>query len=119
MPLKDLSVIQPKHAQEINKTALLYLSENNKEQMRLYLQQLQLKAYSLSTIRTYRNEFAQLLQLLGKIAVQDLQPHHLQRYLIYCMEHGLKENTVHSRMNALKFYFEQVLHKEKMFTPLD
>jgi len=31
------------------------------------------------------------------------------------MEHGLKENSVHSRMNALKFYFEQVLHKEKMF----
>src|SRR3954447_2250555 len=28
---------------------------------------------------------------------------------------GLKENSVHSRMNALKFYYEQVLHKEKMF----
>ena len=79
------------------------------------MQQLQLKAYSSSTIRTYRNEFAQLLHLLGKIHVQALQPYHLQRYLIYCMERGLKENSVHSRMNALKFYYEQVLHKEKMF----
>ena len=115
LPLKDLPAVQHQAVAVTNKTSLLYLSDNNKEQMKLYLQQLQLKAYSFSTIRTYRNEFAQLLQLLGKAPVQDLQPQHLQRYLIYCMEHGLKENTVHSRMNALKFYYEQVLHKEKMF----
>src|SRR3982751_3997546 len=47
--------------------------------------------------------------------VQDLQPQHLQRYLLYCLKNGLTENSVHSRMNALKFYYEQVLHKEKMF----
>src|SRR5581483_10651136 len=35
------------------KTNLLYLSANNKEQLKLYLLQLQLKAYSSSTIRTY------------------------------------------------------------------
>src|SRR6185436_10379422 len=28
---------------------------------------------------------------------------------------GIKENTAHSRLNALKFYFEQVLHREKFF----
>src|SRR4030095_11209283 len=28
---------------------------------------------------------------------------------------GLKENTLHSRINALKFYFEQVLHRAKFF----
>jgi len=27
----------------------------------------------------------------------------------------LSENTLHSRINALKFYYEQVLHKEKFF----
>ena len=27
----------------------------------------------------------------------------------------LSENIIHSRMNALKFYFEQVLHRDKMF----
>jgi integrase/recombinase XerD len=36
--------------------------------------------------------------------------------MIYCMEkEGLKENTLHSRLNALKFYFEQVLGREKFF----
>ena len=57
----------------------------------------------------------QLLQQLGNVQVQDLEPQHLQRYLLYCLRNGLRENTIHSRMNALKFYFDQVLHKEKMF----
>jgi integrase/recombinase XerD len=39
----------------------------------------------------------------------------LQRYILYCLQFGLHEHTVHSRINALKFYYEQVLHKQKMF----
>jgi len=36
--------------------------------------------------------------------------------LIYCFEKlHLSENTLHSRINAIKFYFEQVLGKEKFF----
>ena len=27
----------------------------------------------------------------------------------------LSENIIHSRINAVKFYFEQVLHREKVF----
>ena len=34
---------------------------------------------------------------------------------IILISNGLKENTVHSRLNALKFYFEQVLHRNKFF----
>ena len=97
------------------KEALCNMSPNNSGEMKRFLDQLALKAYSPSTIRTYRNEFAQLLQILGTIQVQDLKPEHLQRYLLYCIKNGLKENTVHSRINALKFYYEQVLHEHKMF----
>ena len=97
------------------KPAFPLLSQNNKDQLNVFLEQLRLKAYSASTIRTYRNEFAQFLHLLKNIPVQDLRPHHLQRYLIYCIEQGLTENSIHSRINALKFYYEKVLHKEKMF----
>ena len=97
------------------KAALLYISNPNKEQLYKFLEQLQLKAYSPSTIRTYRNEFAQLLQVLRDLPVQDLQAQHVRRYLLWCLQKGLKENTLHSRINALKFYFEQVLHREKFF----
>src|SRR5437773_4159151 len=82
---------------------------NNKNEFQRFLQHLCLKAYSPSTIKTYRNEFLQLLQLLGNIPVQSLQPDHLKKYLLYCISQGLSENTIHSRINALKFYFEKLL----------
>ncbi len=116
LPLQPLpATLHSSPAIQVSKKALSALNDGNGAQLQRFLQQLQLKAYSPSTIRTYRNEFVQLLQLLGDVPVEDLKPQHLQRYLLYCMHNGLKENSVHSRMNALKFYYEQVLHRQKMF----
>lgn len=79
-------------------------------------QKLKLKAYSPSTIKTYINEMAQLLQTIKNISADELTPEHLRRYLVYCFEKlQLTENTLHSRINALKFYYEQVLGREKFF----
>jgi len=79
-------------------------------------QYLKLKAYSPSTIKTYLNEMSQFLALLKDIPADDLKPGHLKRYLVFCFEKlQLKENTLHSRINALKFYYEQVLKREKFF----
>lgn len=92
------------------------LSKENLEALQKFVERLKLKAYSPSTIKTYRNEFLQLLQLLNKKAVNDLTPNDLRRYFIYCLEKlKLTENTLHSRINAVKFYFEQVLGGEKFF----
>ena len=92
------------------------LSKENLKALEEFVQQLKLKAYSNSTIKTYRNEFLQLLKLLKKKHVVDLTPDDLKRYMVYIMEkEGLKESTAHSRLNALKFYFEQVLKREKFF----
>jgi len=111
----NTAVIIPKAQNQTSRTALSFTSDNNKEQLQKFLELLQLKAYSPSTIRTYRNEFTQLLQLLGHLRAQDLEPHHLQRYFLYCLKKGLSENTLHSRINAIKFYYEQVLHRDKFF----
>ncbi len=92
------------------------LSANNRNELKCFLEQLVLKKYSQSTLQTYRNEFMQLLQLLGEHRVQDLSTEHLKRYMLYCtVQLGLTENTLHSRLNALKFYFEQVLKREQFF----
>jgi integrase/recombinase XerD len=109
--VSDIALIQEKV-----QTSRLQISAGNKEQLLLFLEQLALKKYSSSTMQTYRNEFCQLLQLLGNLCVQDLTPEHLKRYMLYCViQLKLSENTLHSRLNALKFYFEQVLKKEKFF----
>ena len=79
-------------------------------------QRLKLKAFSSSTIKTYINEMAQLLRMLDNIPADELTPELMRRYLVYCFEKlNLSENTLHSRINAMKFYYEQVLGKEKFF----
>jgi integrase/recombinase XerD len=77
---------------------------------------LKLKAYSPSTIKTYLNEMSQFLSLLKDIPADPLTPVHLKRYLVFCFEKlHLKENTLYSRINALKFYYEKVLGRERFF----
>lgn len=79
-------------------------------------QHLKLQAYSSSTLRTYLGEMKQLLNLLQDIPADDLETAHIKRYLLYCHEKlRLTENTLHSRMNALKYYYEQVLGREQIF----
>ena len=92
------------------------ISAVNKLVLPAMRERLRLKAYSESTIRTYLNEVAQLLKDLGNIPADQLKPEHLKSYLVYCFEKLLlKENTLHSRINALKFYYEQVLGRQKFF----
>jgi len=95
---------------------LQQVSDANQKELRKLIEHLQLKQYALSTIRIYSNEFMQLLVLLGNHNVATLQSDDLKRYLLYCInERKLSENTLHSRLNALKFYYEQVLKKEQFF----
>jgi integrase/recombinase XerD len=92
------------------------IADINKHVLPLMTERLKLKAYSESTIRIYLSEMAQLLQALGNIPADELTPEHLKRYLIYCYDQlKLKENTLHSRTNSMKFYYEQVLGREKFF----
>lgn len=105
IPLKDSSENLLHKIQPINQLALQKM-EN----------QLKLKAYSANTIKVYLGEFSQLLILLKNQPVDNLSPERLKSYLLYCVnELKLSETHVQSRLNALKFYFEQVLFKEKFF----
>lgn len=95
------------------------ISPANEAALGQMVAQLQLKGYSTSTIRTYKNELLPLLQLLGNKALNELTTDEVKRYLLYCINQlKLKENSIHSRLNALKFYFEQVLGKEKFFVSI-
>jgi len=101
-------------SQALVTSAAWKLNKENLAALQKFVEQLKLKAYSPSTIKTYRNEFLQLLQLLNKKTVHELTPDDLRRYFLYCFEKlKLTENTLHSRINAIKFYFEQVRGGEK------
>ena len=88
---------------------------NLKEWMQMELQ-LQLKGYSVSTQRTYKNEFGVFLKHIKQVAATSITEGRIKNYLQYCYaELKLSEGSIHSRMNALKFYYEQVLGREKFF----
>lgn len=81
--------------------------------------ELRLKAYSINTIKVYLGEFSQLLIVLKNYPVDTLTPDRLKSYMLYCVnELKLSEAHLHSRLNALKFYFEHVLLKEKFFVEI-
>ncbi len=97
-------------------TTAFDLSSRNLENLNALVQLLTLKAYSHKTIDTYRNEFIQLLQVLKKRDATTLTVEEIKRYMVYAMKtQNINENTAHSRLNALKFYYEQVLGREKFF----
>jgi site-specific recombinase XerD len=97
-------------------TTWVKLSESNQRALLELVRILQLKAYSISTIRTYTTEFRIFLNMLNDRDAKSLNPEEVKRYLHYCVvKLGLSENTMHSRINALKFYYEQVLKQDKFF----
>ncbi len=101
----------------VRQTILPYkLSKENNDALQKFKQQLVLKSYSASTIRTYTNEFMQFLQTIGSVPATEFTTARIKNYLQYCfVSLKLSEATLHSRINSLKFYYEQVLRKEKFF----
>ena len=67
-----------------NKIYPTALSPKNQQALQQYLQCLQLKAYSASTIKTYTSEFAIFLQALGKTEAPCLSTQRVKDYLQYC-----------------------------------
>jgi len=112
--VKKLSGQQP-----VMKTGALVtfkLSEENLKQLEIMIKTLQLKAYSPNTIRVYKDEMAALMRLLGNFPVYGLNAAQIKSYLLWLLQkRNLSETKVHSSLNAIKFYFEQVLHQPKMF----
>ena len=100
----------------VGKEVLTKIAEINFPEFEKYQNFIKLKGYSENTLRTYSLEFAQLLYQIEDYPVQKLTPQKLQSYFLFCIKDlKLSENQIHSRINAVKFYFEQVLHKPKMF----
>ena len=104
--------LEPK---EIGYNLEQYIHEVNRPAFTAFRNTLQQRAYSPLTIRTYLNEFAQLLKVLGSHQVDDLTTARLNAYFLYCirkLKHS--ENQLHSRINAVKAYFRMVLKKEQL-----
>jgi len=95
------------------------ISEINHQALTRFVETIRLKGYRPHTENTYRNEFAKLLQILGNVHIDTLDPERIRSYMLYCTtELKLSEAHLHSRLNSIKFYFEKVLKKESFFVDI-
>lgn len=104
---------------ECAKEALLKVNPVNRPPLQRFIDTLRLKGYSPHTENTYRNEFTQLLLRLGEVPVDTLTPERIRSYMLFCTTAlKLSESHLHSRLNAIKFYFEKVLKQETFFVEI-
>lgn len=65
--------------------------------------------YSTSTLRTYCGAFAQFLRHFEYKNPEEISNKEVKKYLASLMERGLSANSGHSMVNAILFYYKQVL----------
>ncbi len=111
---KTLGQKKPPSIEQVNN-----INQHNMLLLQRMVEELQLKAYSASTLRTYKNEVGIFMQTLKNKKADTLTTEDVRRYVHYCINKlQLSENTIHSRLNALKFLYEQVLGHEKFFVEI-
>ncbi|MEO1010841.1 MAG: tyrosine-type recombinase/integrase [Bacteroidota bacterium] len=111
--LRKILGLSPKHKHDQKLEALAPVNREAYAQM---AGQLDLKAYSENTKRMYLAEFYHLLALLKDRPVAQLSPERVKAYFLYCLNvEKMRERKLNGKINAVKFYFEQVLHRPKMF----
>lgn len=103
----------------IGKRVLSKISDQNKIEIQKLVNQLQLFGYSANTIRTYIQDFAQYLYYIQEKPATNCTITDVQNYLLYSINTlKLAENTLHSRINGIKFYYEKVLHRPQLLLEL-
>ena len=90
------------------------ISDDNMRELDKLVKTLQLKTYSRNTIELYRGELLILARLLVEKPLIDLTIPQIRAYILWLIkEQGYSESKIHTTINALKFYYEQVLLRPK------
>ena len=106
----QLAVIKPSTLQ------FYAISDDNMRELDKLVKTLQLKTYSRNTIELYKGELLILARLLGEKPITDLTIPQIRAYILWLIkEQGYSESKIHTTINALKFYYEQVLLRPKFF----
>jgi integrase/recombinase XerD len=88
-----------------------FINQQNLAALDIFVKTLQLKAYSKHTIKNYRNEFLLLLRMLADKNVGELTENQVKSYMLWLItRQGYGESQANTAINAIKFYFEKVLH---------
>jgi integrase/recombinase XerD len=78
---------------------------------------IKLKGYSLSTGKNYRLHLKEYFSIITtKYLIDDVDQQIIEKYLVWRMRiKDVSESDMNSHINAIKFYYEQVLGRKSMF----
>lgn len=88
-----------------------------------FIQKLEMRRYSINTIRTYRSMFCDFLNYYhqhDEVKINQLEEKDIKRYIYHLVkERKVSESFQNQAINAIKFYYEQVLGRKKIFIKID
>jgi site-specific recombinase XerD len=81
-----------------------------------YLKLLQQKRYSVSTIKIYTTYFSQFQKYFANYDLHKISSDQINAYILELMhKHDISASQQNQRINAIKFYYEKVLGREKKY----
>ena len=108
--LKRESITQP-IVQQINKMQRLKV-----ELPEAYYDMLDQKRYSESTKSTYINYFEDYLRYFREQSLNDISTEQINKYLLELIrKNKISDSQQNQRINAIKFYYEKVIGREKVY----
>jgi site-specific recombinase XerD len=85
-----------------------------------YLEKLERRRYSPNTINTYTTLFRDFVNYYAQYEVDTITENQVHHYLDYLIkERQISSSTQNQVINAIKFYYEKVLQREKMTFEID
>jgi site-specific recombinase XerD len=85
-----------------------------------YLEMLIRKRYSQSTIKTYTSYFKEFTKYFNGYDLMAITPHQINAYLLELIEsRKISTSQQNQRINAIKFYYEKVLEREREYYQLN
>lgn len=79
---------------------------------------LELKSYSPNTIKVYKDAFNAFADHFDDSEINKISKREIEDYLLHLKNKKQSETAIHSAVNAIKFYYEQVIKKPKEFYEL-
>jgi integrase/recombinase XerD len=110
---KEAEVPDDSPKKKSGKTAISDLPEG-------YLEKLEQKRYSEQTIRTYTGYFRDFAAHFSNRKPENITVEEINNYILGLIrDRGISHSQQNQRINAIKFYYEKVLGREKLYYQIE
>ncbi|HMG89599.1 MAG TPA: site-specific tyrosine recombinase/integron integrase [Chryseolinea sp.] len=84
-----------------------------------YIQLLETKRYSINTARTYTGLFSEFIQYFQGRPLKEINENDIRQYMLSIVKSGKSLSYQNQAINAIKFYYEQVLDMPQRFYEIE